>query len=122
MIAWAVVVLLVILAAACNAVMDKTETLISYNASVFRKWNKKFWCKPYAAHNVDFLPFTSYRPDAWHLAKSAMIVLLLSTLLVAKYASPSTLNALEFILSLALLGVIWNWTFNFFYWLFTNND
>ena len=68
------------LAAACNALMDKMETTISFNTSIFKRLNIAFWCKPISAHNVKFIPFTKYRPDAWHLAKSGMIVFFVSAI------------------------------------------
>lgn len=95
------------LAAICNALMDKVETTISFKDSVFRNMKVAFWCKPISAHNVKFIPFTKYRPDAWHLTKSAMIVL---WCLAVVFYHPF-LPIIDFV----VMGSVYNLMFNLFY-------
>ena len=54
------------------AVMDRTENE-NYHKSVFKHLNEKWWYKRESWKHVKFLPFTKYRMDAWHLAKSFLI-------------------------------------------------
>jgi len=93
--------ILLFLAAFFNAVMDKTETVISFYSSRFKKLNPKFWCKPISA-NKDFAPYTKYRVDAWHLSKSLMIICLCVAI---------SDNIWQFL----IYGFIWNLTFNLMY-------
>lgn len=107
-------ILLIILAAILNAVMDRTETIIAYNASVFFQYSQNFWCKPIAAHAVKLLSFTKYRVDAWHLSKSALVVCLCAAPLV--YVPVLSLGSLpSWLVHLCLYGAVWNFTFNIFY-------
>lgn len=98
-------------AALLNAFMDRVETKISFNASVFNGFDPEFFCKEIAAHAVDFIPGTKYRPDAWHLAKSSMICFLSGALALAGPFRKWHFNFL-------LFGVLWNLVFNSFYGLF----
>jgi hypothetical protein len=68
--------ILIALAVLCNVVMDKTKDTIQYESSVFYKWgwNPKFWNDE--AYDKEFVPFTKYKLNAWHLSKSAMLWLL----------------------------------------------
>jgi hypothetical protein len=63
--------ILLILAAFLNAVMDAVENE-NYSESIFRKLPQQFWYKreswKYAAR------IFGYKIDAWHLSKSAMII------------------------------------------------
>ena len=56
------------------AVMDRVENEPAFNKSIFADKNPRWWCKTISWQYVDFLPFTKYRPDAWHLAKTGMIL------------------------------------------------
>lgn len=58
------------------AVMDRTSEEVAYNNSVFRNLNRKWWLKSVSWEYVNFLPFTKYRPDAWHLTKSLLIIVI----------------------------------------------
>lgn len=100
---------LVILAAIFNAVMDRLETEISFNASVFRNLNPEYWCKPKSAHKVKFLPFTRYRPDAWHISKSAMIFCWVGAVVLYRVQLPY--KWLDFI----VLGLMFNLVFENMY-------
>jgi hypothetical protein len=99
--------LLFALAAFFNSVMDRLETEISFNDSVFSKLNKDWWCKPISAHKVKFLPLTKYRPDGWHISKSLMIFCLAGS--IAAYTP--LFGWVDFI----MLGVVWNLVFELFY-------
>lgn len=103
---WAFI--LVAIAAAFNAVMDRTETKIAFQSSIFSRLDLRFWLKSVSAHNIKFLPKTKYRPDAWHLAKSCMIVSLLAASVTYE---PVSWWWLDFL----LLGCVWNATFSVFY-------
>lgn len=95
------------LAAACNALMDKVETTISFNTSIFKRLNIAFWCKAISAHNVKFIPFTKYRADAWHLSKSTMIIFWCLAIIFYHTFIP----VIDFI----VMGIVYNLTFNLFY-------
>ena len=110
-----------------NWVMDSIENEIAFNKSVFKNLNKKFWCKTISAHNIGFIKFTKYRPDAWHISKSLMIVsfailLSFSVCFPSICAFPFDLRALycynKYICLLfifASFGIAWIAPFNFLY-------
>jgi len=112
----------IVLAAVFNAVMDRVENSIQFKVSVFKNLNSEFWCKTISAHSKNFIPFTKYRVDAWHLAKSGMIICFVSS---AAFYHPFVENFLQpFIDNYALAGKvifiilgggIYNLTFNLFY-------
>ena len=95
----------IIIAAACNAVMDLLENENYYN-SVFRHFDDKFWYKRESWKHVKKI--FGYRPDAWHIAKSMMIVcLVLAAVLYEPYWNQ--------LYDLLAFGLLWNLTFNIFY-------
>lgn len=100
--------ILLILAAMFNAVMDSVEYETAFEKSIFSKLNPKWWCKSISWEYVKFLPLTKYRPDAWHLAKSSMVVFIVLAVVVA---APVSHPVPHFV----LLGLIWNMSFNLFY-------
>jgi len=114
--------ILIALSAICSAIADRVETTISFKVSSFRNKKVAFWCKPISAHNVGFIPFTKYRPDAWHLAKSGMIICFVSS---AAFYHPFVENFLQpfidnyviagKILFIILGGTIYIQVFNLFY-------
>ena len=97
-----------VLAAMFNALMDSVEYETAFEKSIFYKLNPKWWCKSISWEYVKFLPFTKYRPDAWHLAKSSMVVFIVLAIVVA---APVSHPLPHFV----LLGLIWNMSFNLFY-------
>ncbi len=97
-----------ITAAILWAVADKVETRIAYNTSIFEGHDSIFWCKEIAAWHMPFVPFTTYRPDAWHLSKSIILILMALAILCYK---PIVSPLVDFI----LLGAAWNLVFNIFY-------
>ena len=98
--------ILVAMAGIFNAVMDRTENSVAFNRSVFNHLDAKYWCKDVSWQYVKFLPFTKYRPDAWHVSKSLMFVCLFAALFVSIKLNPIHLIALAPTLVL---------TFNIFY-------
>lgn len=97
------------LAAMFNALMDSVEYETAFEKSIFHKLNPKWWCKSISWEYVKFLPFTKYRPDAWHLSKSAMVVCIV--LAIVTYVPISENKLIAFI----ALGILWNLSFNLFY-------
>ena len=90
------------------AVMDRVENEPSFNKSIFADKDPRWWCKTISWQYVDFLPFTRYRPDAWHLAKSGMI---LSCGLMAGFSA----NVVNPVTWGIVLGVIITASFVLFY-------
>lgn len=99
--------ILILFAAVFNSIMDKTETIISFNNSVFRNLNQSFWCKVNSSEKP-FFTFTKYRISGWHLAKSLMIILF--ALAIVLY-QPIFNWCIDFL----IVGMIWNITFNLCY-------
>lgn len=98
--------ILVFFAAIFNAAMDRLENLPAFNKSIFNHLDPKFWCKEVSWQFTNFIPYTKYRPDAWHICKSAMIVLLIAAIVLS-----NNLQWWQF----PILGTLWNVTFNLFY-------
>lgn len=96
------------LAAMFNALMDSVEYETAFEKSIFSNLNPKWWCKSISWEYVKFLPLTKYRPDAWHLAKSLMVVFIVLAIVVAVPVSHPLPH-------FVLLGLIWNMSFNLFY-------
>lgn len=98
--------IMVAMAAVFNAVMDRTEEPVNFNESVFRGKNQKFWLKSVSWQYARKV--FGWKADAWHIAKSAMIVLLCGAIAVHRPWLP-------YFLDVIVLGVIWNSVFNLFY-------
>ena len=96
------------LAAVCNALMDSVEYETAFEKSIFSKLNPKWWCKSISWEYVKFLPFTKYRPDAWHLAKSSMVVFIVLAVVMTD-TQPTKLPYF------VVMGLVWNISFNVFY-------
>lgn len=99
---------LLAVAAIFNAVMDSVEYDTAYERSVFNQFNPKWWCKTISWKYVKFIPFTRYRPDAWHLAKSAMIIFFCLSVVFYK-------TQIYWLVDFVILGLVWNIVFNLFY-------
>ena len=92
------------LASICNSIMD---TLSHHFAnSIFEHKNPKYWNPNVSWMFANYLPYTKYKVDAWHLFKSAMIVFICLAIVFG-----NKLNIIDFI----LLGTLWNIVFNIFY-------
>lgn len=101
----------IVLAAICNAVMDKISH--HFSTSVFAKLDPKFW-DPSVSWKVAKRVF-GWKFDAWHVAKSGMIVLL--CVAVVLHQSPTAVFGFKVHWSIEFLiaGAIWNGVFNLFY-------
>jgi hypothetical protein len=108
-------VLFVILAAICNAVMDKIS--FHYYKSIFVKYKPFFWYPQVSWKNKyingnpcygrrKFLVFNLHPAftDAWHLFKSLMIVFLVSAII---FYDPIFCILIDFI----IFGIAWNVVF-----------
>ena len=124
--------LLVALAAICNAVMDVVS--FHYKTSIFTKFNPQWWNPAISWKNkyVDYSKFAEYTgkvsklekrifilnlfsikyptflTDAWHFFKSLMIVLL-------GFAIVLYVPVVNIYVDIILVGFAWNLTFNVFY-------
>lgn len=117
----------IIIAAIFNALMDKVETTIQFNTSIFSKKNKLFWSKVDSANNNGFFIGTKYRVDAWHLSKSFALILLFIAMVtyrpffytidLMQLITPSTIVNFIIcaILDIVITGIIWNYIFDLFY-------
>lgn len=103
-------VIFIFLAAFFNAVMDATENE-NITESIFKNLPKQFWYKRESWKYAKKI--FGYRPDAWHLSKSAMILcfagaVIFFNLPVEKWQDVA--------LYLVVIGFVWNAAF----WLFYN--
>ena len=109
-----IIVLLFVLAAICNACMDKLS--FHYHKSIFNKLNPNFWNPAVSWRTAKIIPFTKYKLDAWHLFKSAWVVFVSIALATAfVYSKNNTCNSWLLISIVIFLGIIWNTTFNLFF-------
>ncbi len=122
----------IILAAICNAIMDKITH--HWDDSIFDKpngeitkwdmwWNPQYsWINKYQDRDskkpirkilgVFDVPFT----DAWHTFKTLMICFLMLAIVTSWVSEPPFLNTWWFYLSFYMfLGILWNGTFNIYY-------
>lgn len=101
----------IFLAAFFNAVMDATENEPNFNESVFKKLPKQFWLKEQSWKYVKKI--LGYRPDAWHLAKSLMVLCFAGAMI---FFDMPVMKWQDVALYLVAIGIIWNGAF----WLFYN--
>ena len=102
--------LLIFLAAFFNAVCDAVENE-NYFESIFKNLPQQFWYKRESWKYVNKI--LGYRPDAWHLSKSLMILCFAGA--VIAFDMP-VMKWQDVALYVILFGVIWNGAF----WLFYN--
>lgn len=100
---------LVFIAAFFNAIMDTLENKVSFEASIFREWDIKFWRKDISWQYAKKV--FGWKCDGWHLAKSSMIFCLVGAIIVFR---PHHQLWVHFI----SMGLIWNLSFGIFYKLF----
>lgn len=112
----------IFLAAFFNACMDAFENTPNFDESIFKNWNKKFWCKDVSCNYVKLI--FGYRPDAWHISKTCMVLCfagaVISSYFVGKYGSIEIVSWFGVVQILAIIGAIWNGTFMLFYNLIYN--
>lgn len=108
---------LVFLAAFFKACADAFENSPNFNESIFKTWDKKFWCKDvswqYAKKIVFRLPFTkkvidAYKIDSWHLSITGMVCAIAGAIVV--YVPHH-----EWWVHYISIGIIWNVVFVGFY-------
>ncbi|MBX3253904.1 MAG: hypothetical protein KF862_07150 [Chitinophagaceae bacterium] len=112
--------LLIATAAMLNAFMDRIENENFYE-SIFRNWNERFWYKRTSWKYAKKI--FGWKADAWHIAKSLMIIFVLTAISTADYSTEIRfwINGLfetkiyGVALNLLLFGTTWNLTFNLFY-------
>lgn len=100
--------ILLVLAAFFNAVMDAVENE-NFQESIFRKLPRQFWYKreswKYAAKVF------GYKIDAWHLSKSAMIICFVLAIIFFDMPVKKWQDVAVYVI---VGGLVWN----FFFWLF----
>lgn len=96
--------ILIFLAAVFNAVMDKTKDYIQYRTSLFYGLDERFWSDE---KKTNFIYGSKYKPNAWHLSKSAMLICLL--------AIPFVYKPFLGIFDYLIFGTEWILIFNLFY-------
>lgn len=99
-------ILLLALSAICKAISDTLQH--HYYESVFRNKNEKWWNPSVSYKYVKLLPLTKYRPDAWHLCNSGMIIFFITAAILHD-------PILSWYWELLIGGVAWNLVFNLFY-------
>lgn len=101
-------ILFIALAGLFKAVADKLTH--HFDKSIFNSSNLKreWWDPSISWQHVGFLPYTKYRPDAWHLANSGMIVCFCIAVVLHR-------PVLWFGFELILAGLLFISVFNLFY-------
>lgn len=100
-----ITMILLAVAAFFNALMDAVENE-NFFESIFKKWRQSFWYKRESWKYARKI--FGYKIDAWHLFKSAMVLLIiLSAVLYRPLIHPWV--------DVAICGIIWNGVFIFFY-------
>jgi hypothetical protein len=100
----------IFLAAFFNSVMDAVENE-NFSESIFKNLPHQFWYKRESWKYVKKI--FGYRPDAWHLSKSLMIICFAGAVIFFDLPVKKWQDAAMYIIT---IGFIWNVTF----WLFYN--
>jgi hypothetical protein len=101
-----ITLLFIAIAAACNAVMDRTENAPAFNKSVFNHFDVKFWLKEVSWQYASKI--LRWKFDSWHVAKSLMVIFLAMAIILQ---TPILGGVFDFIIYIS----VWNLTFNLFY-------
>lgn len=97
--------ILVFCGAFFKACADAFENTPNFNESIFKNWNKKFWCKDVSWQYAKKL--FGYKFDSWHISISAMIFCFDGAVVV---------HIPEYkLVHFAVIGVVWNIVFVGFY-------
>jgi hypothetical protein len=107
--------ILIILSAFFNAVMDATENE-NYFESIFRNRNQKFWYKRISWQYAKKI--FGYKVDAWHLSKSCMIICALAAVYCEQFSNQMWHTGIRFLdigIDICIAGAIWNLSFKLFY-------
>lgn len=102
-------IILILLAAFFNAVMDAVENE-NFFETIFRNLPKQFWYKRESWKYVKKI--FGYRPDAWHLAKSCMLVCFAGAVVWFDIQITKWWHG---VVCIGVIGVVWNLSFNLFY-------
>ncbi|RXK57587.1 hypothetical protein ESA94_20525 [Lacibacter luteus] len=94
------------IAAACSAVMDRVENEPAFYKSVFRYNDAKYWLKTESWKHAK--RFFGWKADAWHIAKSVMVIFCALTAL-------TYVPVVGWFADLCIYGLVWNITFNLMY-------
>jgi len=100
--------LLIALAAMCNAIMDNISHHFYKSILNTNRLSRRYWDLEVSNKLPIIIPYTGYKMDAWHNFKSLMIVLMCLSVVVYK---PFIDPIIDFIIA----GCVWNLTFNLFY-------
>lgn len=95
-----------ILAAFFKAVADTLQH--HFETSIFKKKDVRWWNPAFSWKYVKFLPHSKYRPDAWHLSNSLMIV---SFICFGVFFE----HHIHWVLEVIAAGIIYNLSFILFY-------
>jgi hypothetical protein len=99
----------ILLAAFFNAVMDAIENE-NYFESIFKNLPKQFWYKRESWKYVKKI--LNYRPDAWHLAKTCMVVCFAGAVISFNLPVLKWQDVAAYVLA---IGFVWNAAFWLFY-------
>jgi hypothetical protein len=99
-----------LLACFFNAVMDACENTPNFNESIFKRLPVQFWVKDQSWKYAPKL--WGYKFDAWHIAKSCMILCFLFTALTFDLPLEKWQ---DWALYIAVAGILWNGGFWLFY-------
>lgn len=103
--------IMIFLAAFFNAVMDAVENKPNFDESILRNLPRQFWLKEESWKYVKKI--LGYRPDAWHLSKSLMLICFAGAVI---FFDMPVKKWQDVALYLIVIGIIWNGAF----WLFYN--
>lgn len=93
----------------CAVFKATADTLLHhFDTSIFKYEDPAFWNPTVSWEYVPYIKFTKYRPDAWHLSNSLM-------LLCGALAAVSNQHLVSGIVDLGISGTLFILTFNLFY-------
>lgn len=107
--------LFIILAAVCNAVMDRIDDE-NIHDSIWKGSNWEWWYKRESWDNAKRI--FGWKYDGWHVFKSAMLIFITGAIVSACYGGPLFKFGnplLMAFLQILFYGFVWNATFNVFY-------
>jgi hypothetical protein len=106
-------ILCIALAGFFKAVCDTLDD--HYDISIFKWKDPRWWNPNVSCNHVGFLKFTKYRPDAWHLSHSFMVLAFVCSILLYRNHIHLVNGTVSFLIELVVAGISYNGTFNTFY-------
>jgi hypothetical protein len=94
------------LAAFMNAVEDKLQ--FHFYNSIFKHRKHTFWNPEISWDHSYVIPYTKYKVDAWHLAKSLRIIFCVLSII---FFNPEEIK-IHLVFVVILYGALWNLVFN----------